>query len=95
MTNKQKYSRYSEEFKKEAVELVKSGERSRKEVANNLGVSLATLSWWCKNLSGDKESCKSKSQQEEIRRLRQELERTKMERDILKKAATYFAKNLE
>ena len=95
MTDKKKYNRYSEEFKKEAVNLVKSGERSRQEAANNLGVSLATISAWCKDLNGDKESCKAKSQQEELRKLRQELERTKMERDILKKAATYFAKNLE
>ena len=95
MENNKKPNRYSKEFKQEAINLVKSGERSRQEVAKNLGVSLATISLWCKDLNGDKESCKAKSHQEELRKLRQELERTKMERDILKKAATYFAKNLE
>ena len=95
MTNKRKYNRYSEEFKAEAVRLVRSGERSRLEVAKNLGVSGSTIGLWCKDIKAEKKSLKERDQQEELRRLRSELERTRMERDILKKAATFFAKNLE
>jgi len=86
---------YTLEFKEEAVRLVSGGERAA-VVARNLGVSEQTLSNWIK-ASGNGTLKKSSSpavsaELMEISRLRSELSRVKMERDILKKAAAYFAK---
>jgi len=86
---------YTLEFKEEAVRLVTGGERAS-VVARNLGLSEQSLSNWIK-ASGNgtlKKSCSPPVSAEamEISRLRAELSRVKMERDILKKAAAYFAK---
>ena len=88
-------ARYTLEFKEEAVRLVKGGERPA-TVAKNLGLAKQTLHNWIKasnagSLKGEKTATVSKEQME-ISRLRAELSRIKMERDILKKAAAYFAK---
>jgi transposase len=88
-------ARYTLEFKEEAVRLVKGGERPA-VVAKNLGLAEQTLHNWIKasdagGLKGEKTQAVSKDQME-ISRLRAELSRVKMERDILKKAAAYFAK---
>jgi len=88
-------ARYTLEFKEEAVRLVKGGERPA-TVAKNLGLSEQTLHNWVKavekgTLKGETTPTVSKEQME-ISRLRSELSRVKMERDILKKAAAYFAK---
>ena len=87
-------NKYSEDFKKEAIRLVKSGERTQKEISRNLGVSSATVSKWCSESQPSQAVLDLENSQEENRRLRSELERVRMERDILKKAATYFAKSL-
>lgn len=88
-------ARYTLEFKEEAVRLVKGGERAA-TVAKNLGLSEQTLHNWIKAtekgiLKGEATATVSPEQME-ISRLRGELSRVKMERDILKKAAAYFAK---
>jgi len=87
-------NKYSEDFKKEAIRLVSSGERTQKEVSRNLGVSSATISKWCSESQPSKATLDLEHSMEENRKLRNELERVRMERDILKKAATYFAKSL-
>ena len=88
-------ARYTLEFKEEAVRLVTSGERVA-TVARNLGLSEQTLHNWVKaaNNGGLKSSAtlSVSAEQMEISRLRTELSRVKMERDILKKAAAYFAR---
>ena len=88
-------ARYTLEFKQEAVRLVEGGQ-SQALVAKNLGVAEQTLFNWVKasrqgSLKGA-ESTRVSAEQMEIARLRAELARVKMERDILGKATAYFAK---
>ena len=88
-------ARYTLEFKQEAVRLVEGGQ-SQALVAKNLGVAEQTLFNWVKasrqgSLKGA-DSTPVSAEQMEIARLRAELARVKMERDILGKATAYFAK---
>jgi transposase len=89
--------RYTLEFKQEAVRLVESGE-SIAAAARKLGMVDQTLFNWVKasregRLKGADSSSKVSAEQMEISRLRAELARVKMERDILGKATAYFAKS--
>ena len=89
-------ARYTLEFKQEAVRLVESGQ-SIAAVARSLGVVEQTLFNWVKakregRLKGANSSQAVSAEQMEISRLRAELARVKMERDILGKATAYFAK---
>jgi transposase len=88
-------SRYTLEFKQEAVRLVQSGQ-SMAAVSRSLGLVEQTLFNWVKaSREGRLTGADSKpvsAQQMEISRLRAELARVQMERDILKKATAYFAK---
>ena len=85
--------RYTAEFKGEAVKQVINGGRSAHTVAERLGVSSKSVYDWVaeaqKSAPRRKEDNDMKS---EIVRLKAELKRTTEERDILKKAAAYFAK---
>ena len=88
-------ARYTLEFKQEAVRLVEGGQ-SQALVAKNLGVAEQTLFNWVRasrqgSLKGA-DSTRVSAEQMEIARLRAELARVKMERDILGKATAYFAK---
>lgn len=86
---------YSREFKIEAVKMVLAGGISVAQVARDLGVNENLIhSWKRKFLENGElsESSKLTPDQKEIRRLRLELERVRQEREILKKAAAYFAK---
>ncbi|BDP31454.1 transposase [Vibrio vulnificus] len=86
--------RYPEEFKIEAVKQVTDRGRSVAEVSRNLGVSSHSLYAWLKRYGKPEAQQQEESAlQAEIRRLRAELRQVTEERDILKKAATYFAKN--
>jgi transposase len=85
--------RYPEEFKLEAVKQVTERGHPVAEVAARLGVSSHSLYQWMKRYSlTPEERAQSGDQQAEIRRLKAELRRVTEERDILKKAAAYFAK---
>src|SRR3974377_2299976 len=83
------------EFKQEAVRLVRGGE-GVSSVARTLGISGQTLHNWVKaDAAGQLRDGAGKAvsaEQMEIARLKAELARTRMERDILKKAAAYFAR---
>jgi transposase len=92
---KTKRARYTLEFKQEAVRLVDGGQ-SIAAAARTLGLVEQTLFNWVKakrdgKLSGADSKAVS-AEQMEISRLRTELARVKMERDILEKATAYFAK---
>ena len=88
-------ARYTLEFKLEAVRLVKGG-RAWRRWRRILGIAEQTLHNWVKAGSGGAgsgaDSRPVSSEQMEIARLRAELARVKMERDILGKATAYFAK---
>jgi transposase len=80
--------RYSEEFKQQAVQLALSGEYSRRQTAERLGVSYHTLQLWIQQHRQQQQpGALSKEEREELKRLRKENARLQMERDILKKAA--------
>ena len=87
---------YTEEFREEAVRLALEDKQSRVQIARNLGVSVWTLREWVRKhneKAGESGPRRTETLEEENRRLRRELDRLKMERDILKKATAYFAKD--
>jgi transposase len=85
--------RYAEELKIEAVRQVTDGGYPVTEVAQRLGVSAHSLYQWVKQYGApEAERLQTRSQADELRRLKAELKRVTEERDILKKAAAYFAK---
>jgi len=85
--------RYTEEFKIEAVKQVTDRGYSVLDVAERLGVTTKSLYDWIKRYGDNAGQYQATKQQEdEIRRLKADLRRVTEERDILKKAAKYFAK---
>ena len=87
--------RYAPEFKEEAVRQVVERGYSVPDVAARLGVSAHSLYKWVKAASPDRSEQQSKELLEarsEILRLRSEMRRVEEERDLLKKAARYFAR---
>ena len=89
--------RFNAEFKREAVRLATQVGASRAQVAQELGLNATMLGRWIQEArSGKWELAPGKplktEQQQEIERLRRELAKAKTERDILKKAVAYFAK---
>ena len=85
---------YSEEFKREAVKLLRSGDRGVPQLAKELGVSEGSLRSWSARLDVDEGRAEGLSsvEREELRRLRREVKVLAEEREILKKAAAFFAK---
>ena len=95
MGEKRTRAKYTLEFKMEAVRLVRSGQ-SAADIAKILGLPKGSLENWIRwddngSLTSGKDKVISQEQME-LARLRAELARVKMERDILKKATAYFAK---
>ena len=92
---------FSKAFKLEALNLLENSEMTATEVARHLGIRRNQLYKWKEQFDSEGESAferslgrPKKSQETELVRLRKELAEVKMERDILKKAAAYFAKEL-
>lgn len=84
---------YPPEFRREAVAMVRSG-RPVPEVAEALGVSQQSLRNWVKQEALDRrerDDGLTSSEREELRALRRENARLKQERDLLKRAAAFFA----
>jgi transposase len=87
---------YDKAFKMEAVRLVKTSEKSMRQIAEDLGISLSALSRWCQDAATNGEhafvgSGNLQPEAEELRRLRRENEILRQERDILKKALAIFS----
>ena len=82
---------FTKEFRAEAVRLVLAG-RSIRDVAGDLGISWGALARWVKQGREAAKSDLSATDREELERLRREVEQLRLERDILKKAAAFFAK---
>jgi len=88
--------KYSQEFKHDAVKLVIEQGYRVSEASRNLDVNTGVLRRWIKELEKDKAAAfpgngRMTPEQEEIKRLREENKRLLMEREILKKAAAFFA----
>jgi len=95
MTQKRKH--YSKQFKIDAVKLVTEQGFNVSEAARNLGIHHSSLRHWKRQLeSAGNQAFPGKgnlsSDKEELNRLRKEIKRLRMERDILKKATAFFAK---
>ena len=89
---------YTREFKVEAVQLVKSSGKPMSQIARELGVSDSALYHWSKQLAEEGEqafpgSGHQSAQEEEIRRLKRELDITRQERDILKKVVSIYSRD--
>jgi transposase len=89
---------FTKEFKLEAVHLVQKGGKSQAHIARDLGIADSTLHHWCKEFAqaGEKAfpgSGNPPAGEEELRRLKRELEVTRQERDILKKALAIFSRS--
>lgn len=96
MTN-QKRRRYTAEFKREALELVTHQGYTVAEAARNLGIRDGMLGRWHREQIKGLQAAfpgtgHQSSEVEELKRLREENRRLKLEREILKKAAAFFAK---
>jgi transposase len=93
---------YTQDFKLEAVRLVDAGEKTAAQVARELGVKADLLRQWRRHAEARAGQSgpdifpghgRLPSQDEEIRRLRREVAQLREERDILKKAAAFFARD--
>lgn len=90
-------SLYTREFKEEVVKMVTEGGLSIPEVGRRLSIPPSTIVYWVKlakegMLSENSKQRPVTGEQMEVARLKREITELKMERDILKKAAVYFAK---
>jgi len=92
------YGKYTKEFRLEAVKVVTDGGLSIPEASRRLSLAASTLSNWVKAYKagkleeGGKNHRQLSDKEMELTRLKRELAEVKMERDILKKATAYFAK---
>ena len=83
-------------FKQEAVRLVQTSGKSQRQIADDLGIGMSTLSRWCAEAAEHGErafvgSGNLQPEAEEMRRLRRENDILRQERDILKKALAIFS----
>src|SRR4051812_185963 len=95
-------SQYTEQFRKDAVALVQSSDSPLRQIARDLGVNHETLRGWVraeerKTAAGrpaEPELTLTLSERDELRKLRARVRELELEKDILRKAAQYFAKEM-
>jgi transposase len=86
---------YPEEFRREAIRLAQLGDQPQRRLAKSLGISEMTLRHWLKEekaLRGERPGGLSSDEREELQRLLDENAKLRMEREILRKAAVFFAR---
>jgi transposase len=88
---------YTPEFRAEAVRLYKTSDRGLKQISTELGIAPESLRRWSRQMDVDTGRAPglSTEEREELRRLRRENRVLRMERDLLKKAAAFFAREGE
>jgi transposase len=93
--------KYTLEFKKDAARLVNEKGYSHQQAADHLGISLSAIGRWARaertpvRPSSEKKIILNLTDQTELIRLRRENEQLRMEREIIKKAAVFFAREIE
>lgn len=93
MKNKRQRNSYTDDFKKEAVALAEQAGYTVASAARTLGINANLLRRWRNELSGDSQTGQiSEDERAELQRLRKENRELKMEKEILKKATAFFAK---
>ena len=90
--NRRERRQFTPEFKAEAVRLVQVGGQAISQVAKELDLTQSALRSWVERARREKEGGLSADERQELIRLRKETKRLQMEREILKKAAAFFAK---
>ena len=96
MGEKRSYKTYSQEFREEAVALVLNQGYSVPEAARSLGIATNMLYRWKQKVE-DQQAGKvlSEDERDELKRLRKENKNLRMEKEILKKASAFFAKEMK
>ncbi len=87
--------KFSDEYKREAVRLATEPEVTKSQVACELGINANMLGRWCRDFSANGGAAfpgQGKPRDEEMASLKRELARVKKERDFLKEAAAFFAR---
>ncbi|MCE6998591.1 transposase [Saccharothrix sp. S26] len=91
-------SKYPEQFRRDAVALARSSERPLRQVARELGVNHETLRNWVRTAEQAQAAPSaggvSADERQELRELRKRVAELELEKDILRKAAAYFAKEM-
>lgn len=95
MNTKRQYKTYTREFKEEAVALVVEQGYSIREAANALGISSSLLYDWKKKAQEQGDSTVTADEKAELLKLRKEVKQLRMEKEILKKASAFFAKEMK
>ena len=94
-------SKYTDEFKRDAVQLVQASGRSINDVARELGLCHETLRSWvrggqrCAASNGSADGLSVADKDAELARLRVQVAELQVEKEILRKAAAYFAKEMD
>ena len=85
---------YPAEFRRDAVTLVRSSDKTVTQIAREIGLNRETLRLWVKQDRIDQGQATglTSSERDELRRLRREVAELRLERDLLVKAAAFFAK---
>ena len=96
MNEKRTYKKYPQEFKDEAVSLVSDQGYSVQKAAESLGIRSNVLYRWKGQLEARKSGkALGEDERTELRRLRKEMKDLRMEKEILKKASAFFAKEMK
>ena len=96
MTQKRTNKHYPKEFKEEAVSLVLDQGYSVPDAAKSLGITISLLYKWKERVLAQQEGkVLSDDEREELKSLRKEVKLLRMEKDVLKKASAFFAKEMK
>lgn len=96
MSQKRTHKQYTKEFKEEAVALVLEQGYSVAQAAKSLGVGTSLLYKWKEKIEAQRGGVALvEDEREELKRLRKEVKELRMEKEILKKASAFFAKEMK
>lgn len=96
MSQKRNYKQYPKEFKEEAVALVREQGYSVPQAAKSLGIAANMLYKWKDKIEAELNGkTLAEDERDELKRLRKEVKELRMEKEILKKASAFFAKEMK